>query len=108
MHSALHPSVTFIPRPADRYKPPDKLLYMFEEDDHTDPGSLDTGTNSDTVHDTCGCAPEYKETEVIQESMGMTLGLFGGQIGIGDTVVICKNCHKLYAVEDTRGKNNHL
>jgi hypothetical protein len=75
---------------------------MFEEDDHTEFGTEDTGPHVETVEETCNCDPEYKETAVIQESMGMTLGMFGGRVGLGDTVVICKNCHKLYSVEDTR------
>ena len=75
---------------------------MFRKDTNTHFGPLDTDSEFETVGETCDCDPEYKETEVIQESMGVHLGIFGGQVGIGDTVVICKNCHKLYPVEDTR------
>lgn len=75
---------------------------MPDENDHAEIGSTESDSEIDTAEGPCNCDPDYKETAVIQESMGMNLGLFGGQVGIGDTVVICKNCHKMYAVEDTR------
>ena len=75
---------------------------MFNDVNPFSPDSYDTDSDFETVDEKCDCDPAYKETAVIQESMGMNLGMFGGQVGVGDTVVICKNCHKLFAVEDTR------
>lgn len=40
----------------------------------------------------CDCDPDYKEAVPIQRSAGASFGGFGGEIGDGTTVIVCKKC----------------
>lgn len=59
-------------------------------------------------NDLCDCEPKFKEAQTIPKSAGASLGGLGGQIGAGDTVIVCKNCGKMFDVEDTRKDESGL
>lgn len=46
----------------------------------------------DDENDVCDCDPKYKDSHPIQQSTGVNLGGFGGQVGDGTTVIVCRKC----------------
>lgn len=72
--------------------------------DNQDPffGGFDDLETVEDESELCDCDPKYKETQTIQKSSGVSFGGFGGQVGDGETVIVCKNCGKMFEVEDTR------
>lgn len=46
----------------------------------------------DDKNDLCDCDPKYKDVVPIQRTTGASFGGFGGEIGEGTTVIVCKKC----------------
>ena len=72
---------------------------MFDEDGLKENSPItDTHPFADEIEEVddesalCDCDPEHKESQTVQQSTGLSVGGFGGQMGDGTTVIVCTKC----------------
>lgn len=65
-------------------------------------------SSDDLKSKACDHSADKKEIKTIPQSAGASFAGFGANLGAGAVVLVCKECEKIFPLDDTRGSGGRM